>query len=123
MGDGGGEFGADLFEKWKLIFEAGERINDALAEFSRILHDAAGALAIIIANVWDSGDGSGAGDDQRSETKIFGEATFGIGEMIGFEKLGAIAIKPGIFGVVTVGEERKGGGTRQRGKTRFGAWN
>lgn len=123
MRDGGGRFGANLVEEGELVFEAGESIGDALMELSGILHDTAGTLAIIIANVGDGGDGSSTGDDERGEAKIFGEAAFGVGEMIRPKKLGAIGVEPGVFGIMIASKKRKSGEAEHGRKAGFGARN
>lgn len=58
--------------------------------------------------------------NERCEAEILSEATFGIGKMIGFKKLGAVGIEPGIFGVVIAGEKWEGGETIRGGEAGFG---
>lgn len=119
MRNGGGGFGADLIEEWKLVDEAGVGISDALLKLGGVMHDATGAKTIIIADIRDSGDGSSTSDNEWGETKIFGEATFGVSEVIRLKEFGTVAVEPSVLSVMAAGEKRKGGKSRHGGETGF----
>lgn len=106
-------------EEWKLVDEAGVGISDALFELGRIMHDASGTKTIIVANIRDGGNKSSTGNDEWSETKIFGEATFGVSEVIRLKEFGTVTVEPSVLSVMAAGEKRKGGKSRHGGETGF----